>query len=60
VELREATIAILTRWNLEQLARSPQRTTCGPDGKRCLLAPFGRSARRHMLGAKARRKKEAS
>jgi Rrf2 family protein len=60
VELREATIAILTRWNLEQLARSPQRTACGPTGEPCLLAPFARSARRHTLSAKARRKKEAS
>jgi Rrf2 family protein len=60
VELREATVAILTRWNLEQLALSPANTSCRPIGKPCLMTGLGRPARRPTLSTKARMKKEMS
>jgi Rrf2 family protein len=60
VELREAIIAVLSRWNLEALAKSPDATRCGPRGKRCLMAEFPLSAAGPMLRRKASRKNAMS
>jgi|SRR5215831_12819573 len=37
-ELRETTKAVLSRWNLEQLAKAPGGTACLPKGKQCVMA----------------------
>jgi Rrf2 family protein len=60
VELREATIAVLSRWNLEQLAQSPSRTACGPEGRLCLMASPPLSVRGPALRGKTRSKKATS
>ncbi len=53
VELREEIVAVLSRWNLEQLAKSPSEIKCGPRGKQCLMATFPLSAAGPMLRSKA-------
>ncbi|HET9836643.1 MAG TPA: Rrf2 family transcriptional regulator [Candidatus Angelobacter sp.] len=40
IELRQGIIGVLSRWNLEQLARSPGPTECLPGGKQCIMAGF--------------------
>ena len=37
-ELRETIKGVLSRWNLEHMAKAPGRTKCLPDGKQCLMA----------------------
>jgi len=56
VELRQAIIAVLSRWTLEELAKSPGMTRCTPGGKRCLMAEFPLSAAAPMVRSKPRRK----
>ena len=40
VELREAILGVLSRWNLEQLASSPGPSECLPGGKQCIITGF--------------------
>lgn len=40
VELREAIIGVLSRWNLEQLAGAPGPSECLPGGKQCIMTGF--------------------
>jgi Rrf2 family protein len=39
-ELRETVKGVLSRWNLEQLAKAPGPPKCLPDGKQCVMAVF--------------------
>jgi DNA-binding IscR family transcriptional regulator len=59
VELREATIAVLSRWNLEQLGQSSGRTKCDLDGKPCLTS-IGPMLSTVLTSGKSRMKKATS
>jgi Rrf2 family protein len=55
VDLRQAIVAVLSRWNLEQLAKSPGRTQRLPGEKHCVmttLPSFYRRANVRLPGRK--------
>ncbi len=52
VELREGIVAVLSRWNLEQLAKSESDMKCGPAGQPCLMDVFSLSVTGSVLKSK--------
>jgi len=53
VELRQAIMTVLSRWNLEQLAKSPSPTKRLPGGKQCMMTAFPLSSAGTTLGSKS-------
>jgi len=60
VELRASIIAVLSRWTVEHLAKTPGMARCGHGGKRCLMAEFPLSATESMARSKPARKHRAN
>jgi Rrf2 family protein len=56
VELRQAIVTVLSRWNLEQLAKSPGPAKSLPGGKQCLMTAFPLSIAAPMLRGRARKR----
>lgn len=57
VELHEAIVAVLTRWNLDRLAKLPDTSRCGPGRRQCLMVAFPVPAAGPKLPRRVRRKK---
>jgi Rrf2 family protein len=56
VELRHSIITVLSRWDLEQLAKSPGPTKRLPGGKQCMMTAFPLPIAGPILGGQSQKK----